>query len=343
MKINIFFKEVPGAWGGGNQFLKALKCYLVSIDSYVYDFKDADVIIFNSHQFLNEILKIKLKYPEKIFIHRIDGPMVYYRDGGPYLDLLLFKVNEKLSDGTIFQSSYSKVACKNLGLKNNFFEQIITNAPNPRIFNQKNKTLFSSDRRVRLISTSWSPNWRKGFDVYQWLDINLDFTKYEMTFIGNSPIKFKNIKMIEPLDSRSLAHKLKESDIFIFASKIESCSNSLLEALHSGLPAIAYDSTGNTEILKKFGKTFQSKNEIPHILDDIVENYAHYAGNIDPPKINDIGNLYFIFCKKIYNDPRYKTKKISYYFYHSMKINFLFKKAIDKFIFLVRQSLNKFL
>jgi len=85
--------------------------------------------------------------------------------------------------------------------------------------------------KVKLIASSWSNNWRKGFDIYRFLDENLDFSKYEMTFVGNSPVKFKNIKQIPPVESRDLAELLRTHHIYITASQNDPCSNSLIEAL----------------------------------------------------------------------------------------------------------------
>jgi hypothetical protein len=34
--------------------------------------------------------------------------------------------------------------------------------------------------------TSWSDNERKGADTLAWLDRNLDFDRYELTFVGRA-------------------------------------------------------------------------------------------------------------------------------------------------------------
>jgi len=336
MKINIYFKLKDGAWGGGNQFLKAVREYLISINAYEDDYIMADIVLFNSHQFLGDILKIKYKYPSKIFIHRVDGPMIHYRGGDIYLDLFLFKINSKLADGTIFQSNYSKEACIKLGLKSNYFETTIINAPNPKIFNQKDKIKNLQGEKIRLVATSWSDNWKKGFDVYEWLDTNLDFNKYEMRFIGNTPIKFKNIKYIPPLNSEDLAKELRKSDIFITASKKDPCSNSLIEAIHSGLPVIVLNDGGHAEIIKECGKTFDSVGEIPFLLDEIMENYQSYVDNINLPKMNEVGRLYFEFCKNIYTSKAYTPKKISLSFFCKTTIEIFFEKIKNKLSYMAR-------
>lgn len=73
IKIHILF-DFREKSGGGNQFLKALKCFFESKGVYEQNPVDADVILFNSHQFIENLLSIKRKYQNKVFIHRVDGP-----------------------------------------------------------------------------------------------------------------------------------------------------------------------------------------------------------------------------------------------------------------------------
>jgi len=71
--IHISFPFKNGPWGGGNQFLKALREYFRKAGVYSESSKKADVILFNSHHNFDEVFNIKKKYPNKILIHRVDG------------------------------------------------------------------------------------------------------------------------------------------------------------------------------------------------------------------------------------------------------------------------------
>jgi glycosyltransferase involved in cell wall biosynthesis len=295
IKVHILFEFKEGPWGGGNQFLKSLKSYLLSIDAYDGNIEAATVILFNSHQYINKAVKAKLNYPEKIFIHRIDGPMRLYNKLSDRRDDVVFAANKYLADATIFQSDWSLQQNHLLGLPEHQFETVIVNAPEPTVFNREGKVPFSTQRMVRLIATSWSPNWKKGFDVYQWLDENLDFNIYQMLFVGKSPIRFKNIRIIPPLNSKNIAEKLKESDIFIFASPIEACSNSLLEALHCGLPAVGPDQSSTPELIGRGGETFSRPDEIPTLLEKITADYHSYQANICNPSMENVGKQYYDF------------------------------------------------
>ena len=83
-----------------------------------------------------------------------------------------------------------------------------------------------------------------------------------MSFAGNADKSFNRIRMLGKLDSTELAEQLREHDIFIFASEREACSNSLLEALHCGLPVVCRDSSSNPEVVKKGGIFFDDKHEM---------------------------------------------------------------------------------
>lgn len=267
-KVHICFGFKNGPWGGGNQFLKNLRNYLKENKLYTNSYKKADVILFNSHHRLIKILMLKLLYPKKTFVHRLDGPIYYIRNKDKYKDKYIHFINRIIADVSIFQSRFSYMKNVKLGYKPRIKDAIIYNVTDKKIFNTKGKE--SSGKKIRLVASSWSNNMNKGFDVYDYLDKNLDFSKYDMTFIGNSPIKFKNIKMIGPLNSEDLAKELKEYDIYVTASKKDPCSNSLIEAIQCGLIPIALHDGGHPELLR-YRNTFKNKEEFIEVLENIIE------------------------------------------------------------------------
>jgi glycosyltransferase involved in cell wall biosynthesis len=313
VKVHILFEFQQGPWGGGNQFLKSLKKYLYSIGAYDENVETSQVILFNSHQGISKVAKAKLNYPEKAFVHRIDGPIRLYSRTNDRRDNVIFSANRYLADATVFQSTWSRQQNHRLGLHRKSFETIIHNAPEPTVFNCWGKIPFSTQRKVRLIATSWSSNWKKGFDVYQWLDENLNFNKYEMTFVGNSPVIFKNIVTKPPLTSIEMANELKKNDIFIFASPIEACSNSLLEALHCGLPVIAADSSSNPELVAKAGEVFDMPDEIPQLLDKIITRYADYQAAISMPSADEVGRQYCDFISFVHRQVQNNTAGLKHF------------------------------
>jgi len=316
MKINILYKLRDDPTGGGNQFLKALKKFLVKKDIYIDNADEADIILVNSHHYIDDILQAKLKNQDKLFIHRIDGPMKLYNNLNDDRDDLVFLINKYISDCTVFQSNWSEKHNYQMGLKKNKFSIIIPNAVDESIFNEKDKCSFKNDSKIKIIITSWSDNLNKGFMIYKWIDDNFDFNKYQITFVGNSPVKFKNIKYLEPLKSNELADEIKKNDIYLTASKNDPCSNSLLEALSCSLPAVVFNSGGHPEIIGKSGEVFNKKEEIEEKIIKIINNYKYYQKNIKVYKIDDIGKKYMDFFKMIYDlkiNNEYIPKKISYF------------------------------
>ncbi len=328
LKIYITYDFRKRAYGGANQFLKALKDYFVLNGCYIDKAGAADVILMNSHSNVEEIIKIKSKYSNKLFIHRIDGPAKLYNKISDKRDDIAYLINEYIADATIFQSEWSKQKNYKMGLSTTNLKTTITNAPNINIFNKKDKLPFKSSSKIKIIANSWSFGMNKGFAVYKWLDENLDFNKYEMTFCGNSPIEFKNINHIEPLPSNELAKQLKQHDIYITASQNDPCSNSLIEALHCGLPVIALNSGGHTEIVNKGGLLFDKQEEIPELLKNIEQGYYNYTENIDVPNIENVAKNYLDFMTKCYNQ--------------SKKSNFTHKKLSLKQTFHLKYEILKY-
>ncbi|MCL5010732.1 MAG: glycosyltransferase [Patescibacteria group bacterium] len=303
MKIFIIynFQQGPGG-GGGNQFLKALAGVWQKQGVLAQSPKEADVFLFNSHQALKQVFTFKKKFPEKIFVHRIDGPMQGYRKSEKYLDDLIFKINSLVADGTVFQSNWSREANKKLLPFQKQFETVIYNASNPLIFNAQNKEPFNPKGKIRLAAASWSANLLKGFDTYQYLDGHLDFKRYEMVFVGKSPVKFKNIRQIDALAPEELAQMLKQSDIFVFASKVESCSNSLIEAISCGLPVVAFNGTSNPEVVGGGGELFDNDGQAIEKIEKVAKNYLFYQKNLPRFEIGSVAGKYFNFAKRIFDE-----------------------------------------
>lgn len=308
MTINILFDFIDGPYGGGNQFLKALRDFFIKENVFEKNPELADIILFNSHHKFKQLIKLRKKHPEKIFIQRIDGPVSLIRKNDKRTDKLISAINNYVADAVIFQSEWSKKENIKIGIGKNDFETIIINAPNPQIFNKLNKVPFNSSRKTKIIATSWSCNMRKGFKTYKQLDEQLDFSKYEMTFCGNSPFKFKNIKLLKPIPSKELARVLKEHDIYITASQKDPCSNSLIEALHCGLPAIGLNDGGHPEIIGKGGLIFNSESEILQHLKTIENNYSAFQNNINLPTMPEIGKKYMSFMQNVKEQKKQKHK-----------------------------------
>lgn len=292
-RITIYFKFQQGPWGGGNQFLKALSRQLETLDYRIFTSLSActRVVLFNSFHIDFKMMSA-LRRDSRLLVHRIDGPTFFTRENGRSLDDKIFKINNAISNISVFQSSWSLVETLKAGYKP-VNPVLIQNASDPLFFyNNKKKKLLSNNSKIRVVSTSWSDNPRKGGAIYRWLDENLDYNKYEYTFIGRSSESFRNIKLIEAVPSEMLGKLLNDHDVYITASKNDACSNALIEALACGLPCLYLNSGGNPEIVGFGGLGFDKAEQIPGLLELVVENYDGFSNLIVPSEISAIATKY---------------------------------------------------
>lgn len=302
MKIYIEYEFIDGPYGGANQFLKNLRDYLIRVDSYAEKPEDADCILINHTRISKSTLDVKRRYPEKLFMHRMDGPVSEHRPRARILDWHSFLLDKMLCSGSVFQSNWTRENCLRLGYVQTGDYVIIHNAPNPEIFHRGERTLKNEGDRIKLISTSWSPNINKGFKYIQYLDEHLDFDKYEYVFVGKSPFEFKNIKMYPPMDSAALADELRKHDIYVAASRAESCSNALIEAMNCGLVPVALRSGCYPEIVKNDALIFDSSEEIPARIDEAARYLEEYRARNPYYDIEDIGSQYLGFACQLLED-----------------------------------------
>jgi glycosyltransferase involved in cell wall biosynthesis len=145
---------------------------------------------------------------------------------------------------------------------------------------------------VRLIATSWSANLRKGADTFAWLDRNLDWSRYELTFVGQSPVEFERIRRVGPVPPAEVADLLRAHDVYVTASRDDPCSNALLEALACGLPAVYLRSGGHPELVAEGGLGFDESAELPEVLDRLVSELEERRASIRVPALSEVADRY---------------------------------------------------
>ncbi len=308
-KIHILYNIKDTTWGGGNQFLKQLRHQFQLNGVYAESIEEADIILFNSHHQMEDVIQVKIKYPDKHFVHRLGSVFTYAR-GDKYLDRLVIDMNKSIADGTIFQSRWQEEKFHEIGLPAGI-ETIIHNAPDNSIFNTR-PTGVSERDRIRIITTGWSTGDIKGFDIYEYLDTHLDFEKYQFIFLGNSKTKFKNIESFPPQISMVVASMLKGSDMFITATQHEAGSNSLMEALHCGLPVVARYSGSHPELVGSGGVLFDGKDDVLEAIEMVSSNLKLFKSRIKVLTDSKVADLYYIFCTYIAENTipkQYQTSK----------------------------------
>jgi glycosyltransferase involved in cell wall biosynthesis len=291
--LSIFHEFEPPPAGGGHQFLRAFMRQAQAHDLRLENNRISRTTrscLFNSFNF-DEKRLLLLKRDSVLYVHRVDGPIDVYRGRDDGVDKRIHAISQLVAEKTIFQSRYSLEKHMEIGME---FRNpvVILNAADPEIFHPRGRVGFSRDRKVRLIAASWSNNLNKGGHVYQWLDEHLDWERFEMTFVGRSPVVFKNIQMIPAVDSMRMADLFREHDIYLTASRNDPCSNSLIEALTCGLPAIYLQSGGHPEIVKQAGAGFEAAEQIPELLNQVVESHESFQSRISIASIHEVGESY---------------------------------------------------
>ncbi len=298
MKFHILFPFKAAPWGGGNQALHALRQALSNKGYYSDTMAEADVFVFNSHHNLPTVWRTARQYPRAIFLHRVDGPVTLIRQRDDGTDRLIFQANLALANGTIFQSEWSRQQNRQRFPFGNKPSCVALNAPDTSIFRRRAYRQIPENAKTKLIAASWSANWRKGFQDYQWLDKNLNFSQISFTFVGNAPIRFSHIDMLPPQDSHKLAKILAESDIFLTGSEKDPCSNALIEAMAVGLPAIARRDGGHPEIVGKGGMLYDDVDETPALISRLRNDYGRYQANLPLRHIDDVVAAYLSVAER---------------------------------------------
>ncbi len=292
MKIYINAQLVKGAWGGGNQFLKALRNTLVHENRYAQSRADADAVLFNGYQDLRAIAIHFFTHIRQKRLYRL-GPILSLhrpRISWVIIDHLVVLFANWFADVVVFQSTWSYKQALIRGFSSKKRYSVIGNAVDLSIFYKKDFAVHTG--RVKLVYSSWSSNMKKGFAYLKFLDENLDFTKYSFTFIGNTPFQYKNIKVIPSLASGELAVELREHEIFVSPVEDDACSNALLEGLSSGLPVVALASGGNREIVGQGGELFTNEQELLVQIDKVAKNLKSYYDAIQVKSIREIAEEY---------------------------------------------------
>ncbi len=291
--ITIFHDFKPPPTGGGSQFLRALWSEWsrrgLRVENNIFSHR-TQACLFNSYNFDFDRLR---KWRDAGFrmVHRIDGPLRVYRGFDDGTDARIQQINAELADVTIFQSQYSLQKSTDIGLQFNS-PVVIMNAVNPYIFHSHGRCVFNRSRKIRLLSTSWSDNPNKGAAIYKWLEEHLDWERFDYTFVGRSPLKFSKARQIRPVPSEQVAGLLRQHDLYITASRHESCSNSVLEALACGVPVIYINSGSNAEVVGEGGLGFSNQEELPELLERLVDMYEEYQARIAVPTLAEVADQY---------------------------------------------------
>ncbi len=293
--LAVFHDFAPPPAGGANQSLSALLRELdrrgVRVERNVIS-PATRACLFNSFNFDVERLELLARRVQGVrMVHRVGAVTSLYRGYDDGTDAMTAAVNARLAGATIAISRATIEMYRSIGIEL-VAPRVIHNALDPAIFNPRGRVAFSPDRPLRLISSSWSDNPRKGGPTYRWLEDHLDWDRFEFTFVGNTSTPFERIRHVPPVPSAELAALLRQHDIFVTATEHDAYSNALVEALSCGLPAVYLDSGGSGEAVKEAGFGFRDREEIPGLLDRLADEYEARRALISLPSLAEIADQY---------------------------------------------------
>lgn len=270
--------------GGGNNFLRSLIKQLNESGNFSKSAHSATTILINSHQNFLQNLIMKVIFPNKKFILRIDGKTSLHRRS-LYWDSLTEWQAKYLADSVIYQSHWARDIWRDDLRILDKMSKIIYNVCDSNIF-KPSKVNQKKSPKIKIIATSNSNNPNKGLDAIYHLDnflSDLKLIEYEINVFGykqtKQESKSKNLIMRPSVTQDLLSVELRKADIFFAPFKNDACSNSIIESLACGVPVIAMNSGANGEIIKGNGFLYNSFSELRENLPTIIENLDDIRAN----------------------------------------------------------------
>lgn len=292
MKISIGTNIMGSSWGGGNKFALSLFDYLKNRGwEVITDLKDKgiDIILMTEPRKNSQtcsynqvqISRYLIRKPDTVVIHRINE--CDERKKTKYMNEYLVRAN-KVADHTIFISNFLEDLFMSKGFFHNENHSVIRNGADNKVFNKRGKKKWNGKSPIKVVTHHWSTNYNKGFDIYRKLDSikNINGKKVEFCYIGRLPdnIKFKNCKVIAPLDGKELARELKSNHIYITGSINEPAGMHHIEGAMCGLPLLFRNSGALPEYCKDFGVMFDGPEDLRNKFAELLENYEYYFDRI---------------------------------------------------------------
>ena len=322
MKICFYYKPIQKPWGGANSFIANLRKFFIKNNVAVtYDINsDYDILFLNSayrapgkmvnvgniqkirqqgySSLLRRILAGNKKRKVKI-VYRLDGLRKVYANIESKMDGIQLKCIH-YADKIVFQSEFALTMFRDCGFEGDNFS-IVHNGVNQDLFNMNDSVCWDGKQKLKVIACSWSTHVAKGYKIIA--DFS-DFDDVEVCFIGDwvKGISPKKVRILGKLSHAEIARKFKQFHVFLFPSLNEACSNTLLEALSSGLPVLYADSGSNREISEAYGVSIYTA-DLRDSLDKIKRDYRILRENIkkdiDKFSIEFSGRKYLSICRSI--------------------------------------------
>jgi glycosyltransferase involved in cell wall biosynthesis len=291
----LFHEFAPSPAGGAHQSLRAVVAELerrgVRVGTNTAS-PSTRAVLFNSFNFdVDRLELLARRMAGARMVHRVGAVTSLYRGFDDGTDARVASINARFADATLAISHATIEMYRSIGIEL-VDPRVVYNGCDDRIFNAVGREPFSRERKTRVIAASWSDNARKGGPTYEWLDEHLDRGRYEFTFAGNASAEFRHARHVAPVTSHELAALLRAHDVYVTATEHDAYSNALVEALSCGLPAVYLDSGGSAEAVKNAGFPFRDREELPGLLDRLVDEYEDRQARIALPSLAEVADGY---------------------------------------------------
>jgi glycosyltransferase involved in cell wall biosynthesis len=322
LRLFVNFREVRGAYGGANAFLRALTGALRQRGVWITNNprERVDLVFLNA---LSE--NIDLAFVQRIhergapIIHRkvgyrVSGPpeMRAMEDGVVHGDRLQVEFSPYVAH-TIFQSGYSRDVFLTSGFEGPY--DVIPNGVDESVFNLDvrrgflhrvgRRSFWAPGLPLRVAISTWSTDPNKGFAEYVRVDGELvGRDDLEVVLIGRVPldVRFREIKVVAPQPPVRLAAQLKRAHVLLQLARYETCSNALIEGINCGLPAIYLDSGSNAELAAEYGVEY--RGDFVEAAARVQERYEDVLQRIpdNPYRISNVVERYLGLFGRVLDD-----------------------------------------
>lgn len=313
LRISINTRRVEGPFGGGNRFGNDLEDRLAARGHTVWRHFDADadlVLLASSENELSitsfprgAVRDARVLGWDGVVVHRVntaDEPRGM--DAG--INRAVLKTN-RLADHTVFVSGFVRDLFLRHGMEDGP-HTIITNGADAAVFRPDGVSRWDGTAPLRVVTHHWSPNYLKGFDIYERLDQLLRRAEYRSRFefscIGNVPlgVELANTRVVEPLEGPALAAELKRHHLYLTAARHEPGPNHVVEAMACGLPVLYLESGALPEYCAGRGLGFQLW-DFERRLEQAREDYDRLirpdAG--PPPGADEVADRYEALFRRL--------------------------------------------
>ena len=293
LKISMGMNIQPGPWGGGNQFGKSLRDYLLAQGEEVsFDLNrpGLDIVLLTepranlSISAFNDrdIFAYLARNPRTLVVHRVNE--CDQRKGTKGVNFRLLRAN-LCADHTVFVSRWLRGLFLEMGLPS-LESSVIHNGSDEAVFNRRGHQPWDGREPLRLVTHHWSSNWMKGFDVYTRLDEMLAREPwrdlFSFTYVGNLPegFAFGASEHAPPTHGEYLADQLRRCHVYITASRNEPGSHHQNEGAACGLPLLYMESGGMTECCQGYGLAFTPDNLADKLM-QVRSEYETWARRVE--------------------------------------------------------------